>query len=267
MNVETKRVPTTIQVITAIARREVTMAMRRRLVKLLFLGNLIPPLVMAVILIVNAVARGFGAENLSWDPLVQLLQVQTGPVLLLALGIGAPLVARDRSEDVLFLYATRPVTPWSYTLGKMLAVAAPAVALLLIPGILIAILRAGFMDDFGLLDSLTLIARVMIAAVLTAIGFTGVSVGPSAATKKARWALFLTFLCFVIPHAISEIIHYFWGGRTYLMDPGRAVDEVIAALFEGPDAAYGMTGAICLVAWGTLGMLVTSAKVRREMIP
>jgi len=256
-----------MQVVTAITRREITLAMRRRLVKLLFLGNLVPPLVMAIILIANVVARGVGLDNFSWDPLVRLLQIQTGPVLLLALGIGAPLVARDRSEDVLFLYATRPVTPWSYTLGKMLAVALPAVALLLFPGILIAILRTGLMDDFGLLDSVTLIAKVAIAAVLMAAGFTGISVGPSAAAKKARWALLLAFMCFVVPSALSEIIQYFWGGGGYSLDPGSAIDDVIAALFEGDAAGRGVTGAICLLIWGMLGALVTSARVRREMIP
>jgi ABC-type transport system involved in multi-copper enzyme maturation permease subunit len=184
--------------------------------------------------------------------------------MLLALGIGTPLVARDRSEDVLFLYATRPVTPWSYTLGKMLAVALPAVALLLLPGILIAILRAGLMADFGLVDSFTLIAKVTVAAVLMACGYTGVSVGPSAATKKARWALLLAFMCFVVPNAISEII--FTGGK-YALDPATAIEDLIAALFEGDAARYGVVGGITLMAWGVIGALVTSARVRREMIP
>jgi ABC-type transport system involved in multi-copper enzyme maturation permease subunit len=258
------RTPTSANVIAAIARREITMAARRRLVKLLFLGNLIPPLTMAIILIVNIAARGVGIENLGWDPLVRLLQVQAGPVLLLALGIGTPLVARDRNEDVLFLYATRPVTPWSYTMGKMLSVALPAVALLVIPGILMAILRAGLMAEFGLLDSFTLIAKVVVAAALMAWGYTGVSVGPSAATKKARWALLLAFMCFVIPSAASQII---WGSGGYALDPKQAVDDVLAALFENDGAVYGAVGAITLVVWGALGSLVTATRVRREMIP
>jgi ABC-type transport system involved in multi-copper enzyme maturation permease subunit len=258
------RTPTSATVIAAIARREITMAARRRLVKLLFLGNLIPPLTMAIILIVNTAARGVGIENLGWDPLVRLLQVQAGPVLLLALGIGTPLVARDRNEDVLFLYATRPVTPWSYTMGKMLSVALPAVALLVIPGILMAILRAGLMEEFGLLDSVTLIAKVVVAAALMAWGYTGVSVGPSAATKKARWALLLAFMCFAIPSAASQLI---WGHGGYALDPKQAVDDVIAALFESEDAVYGVVGALTLVVWGVLGSLVTATRVRREMIP
>jgi ABC-type transport system involved in multi-copper enzyme maturation permease subunit len=258
------RTPTSAKVIAAIARREIMIAARRRLVKVLFIANLIPPFTMAIVLIVNIVARGVGAQDLDWDPLVRLLQIQAGPVLLLALGIGTPLVARDRSEDVLFLYATRPVTPWSYTLGKMLAVALPAVALLVVPGILMAILRAGLMEDFGVLDSISMIARVVVAAVLMAWGYTGVSVGPSAATKKARWALLLAFMCFAIPGAASRII---WGGGGYGLDPRMAVDDLIAALFEDIRAGYGVVGALSLVFWGALGAYVTATRVRREMIP
>jgi ABC-type transport system involved in multi-copper enzyme maturation permease subunit len=257
--------PTSFQVVTAIARREISMALRRRLVKLLFIGNLIPPLVMAIVLVVAMVAKGFGLDDLGWDPLVQLLHVQTGPVLLLALGIGTPLVARDRSEDVLFLYATRPVTPWSYTIGKMLAVAFPAVALLVIPGIVIAILRAGMMEDFGLVDSITLVGKIAAVALLVACGYAGATVGPSAATKKARWALLLAFLCFTIPDAASEII---WRrSDPWALGPGQGVDQLIDALFGEHTVGHGVLAAVCLLAWGALGAYVTAARVRREMIP
>ena len=257
------KAPTTVQVIAAIARREIMMAMRRRLVKLLFLGNLIPPIVMAVILVVNMIAKGLGAD-LEWDPLAKLLDIQTAPVLFLALAIGTPLVARDRSEDVLFLYATRPVTPWSYTIGKMLAVALPSVALLLIPGILIAILRAGLIAEFGIVESLDLVVRIALVAVLVAWGYAGVTVGPSAAAKKTRWALLLAFGCFVIPASLAEII---WRGPSYALDPGTACEDLIATLFDGYGVGYGIVGAITLIIWGTLGALITSARVRKEMIP
>ncbi|MFQ5510793.1 MAG: ABC transporter permease [Candidatus Krumholzibacteriia bacterium] len=258
------RAPTSLQVIAAIARREISVALRRRLVKLLFLGNLIPPLVMAVILVVNMMIRQAGMGDLGWDPLLRLFLIQAGPVLLLALGIGTPLVARDRNEDVLFLYATRPVTPWSYTLGKMIAVALPAVALLVVPGILMAILRQGLLDEFHLVDSVVLIAKVTLTAVLMAWGYSGITVGSSAAAKKARWALLLAIACFVIPSAISDII---WPRGGYALDAGEAVKDLITALFEGSWIEYGVVGALSLVVWGTLGALVTAARVRREMTP
>lgn len=260
-----RRAPTSAQVVLAIARREIATAMRRRLVKLLFLGNLIPPLGMAVALIANIVARGIGVEDLGWDPLARLIEIQAGPVLLLALGIGTPLVSRDRSEDVLFLYATRPVTPWSYTIGKMLAVAIPAVLLLVVPGILMAILRVGLMSDFGTLDALWLVTRVIIVALLLGCGYAGVSIGPSAATTKARWALFLAFMCFVIPGIVAQVI---WRHTDpYGLSPGTALKHVVAMLFDDDRVSYGIVGMISLVAWGALGALVTSARVRREMTP
>lgn len=263
MNGELRK-PTRTQVIAAIAWREITLALRRRLVKLLFLGNLIPPLAMAVVLIANIAARGIGVEDLGWDPLVRLIQIQAGPVLLLALGIGTPLIANDRSEDVLFLYATRPVTPWSYTLGKMLAVALPAAALLLIPGILMAILRAGLMAEFGFFEAITLIYKVAIVAVLASCGYAGVSVGPSAATKKARWALLLALMCFVVPTVFSEAI---FRSRAYAFSPGQAVEDIITSLFESGMARYGFVAGCVLLAWGALGAWVTAARVRKEMIP
>lgn len=258
------RTPTSATVIAAIARREIHMALKRRLVKLLFLGNLIPPLVMAGYLIISRIVSEMGIDDLGWDPLARLLEIQTGPVLLLALGIGVPLVARDRAEDVLFLYATRPVTPWSYTIGKMLAVAVPAVALLLVPSILMAILHFGLVQEFGLLDSLGLVGKSAFAAVLIACGYAGVTVGPSAAVKKARWALLLSFACFIIPSAASELI---FRSSAYALDAATGGEHLIAALFDDDSVRHGVVGAVALVVWSALGLLVTSARVRREMIP
>jgi hypothetical protein len=146
----------------------------------------------------------------------------------------------------------------------MLAVALPAVALLLIPGILIAILRAGLIAEFGIVESLDLLVRIALVAVLVAWGYAGVTVGPSAAAKKTRWALLLAFGCFIIPASLAEII---WRGSSYALDPGTACEDLIATLFDGYDVSFGFVGAITLVVWGALGALVTSARVRKEMIP
>ena len=47
-----RRAPSAWHVIRAIARREIGIALRRRLVRLLFLGSLVPPLVFGIILVV-----------------------------------------------------------------------------------------------------------------------------------------------------------------------------------------------------------------------
>lgn len=259
------RAPTTTTVIAAIARREIGMALKRKLVKMLFLGNLIPPLVMALYLVVEKYANERGIQDLDFNPLAELLQMQAFLVLILALGIGTMLVARDRAEDVLFLYATRPVTPWSYTIGKMLAVAAPAVALLVLPAIVMALMHLGLQEGFSFSDFLLMIGKAALIAVLIAGGFAGITVGPSAVAKKARWALLLTFACFLIPSIAASVI---WRhSDEFSLEPWTALEDMIASLFEGYDAIYGVEAAICLVVWCALGALVTSMKVRREMIP
>ena len=101
-------------------------------------------------------------------------------------------------------------------------------------------------------------------AILVAWGYSGVSVGPSAAAKKARWALLLAFMCFAIPSGISELI---WGQGHYALDPGQAGEDLIAALFDNDSVSHGVVGAITLLVWGALGSLVISARMRREMIP
>jgi len=260
------RAPTAVQVVQAIARREMNIALRRRLVKLLFLVNLVPPLVLAVFLVVRAMVQGAGVP-LQYDPLARFILVQLGPVLFLALAIGTPSVARDRAEDVLFLYATRPVTPWSYTLGKMTAVAWPAVALLLIPGILIAVLRMGILESEGGPEAAVLVLKVLVIAVLMAVGYAGVCVGASAATKKARWALILAFAAFVVPRISSLLIALFVGGETLPLDAPTAVKTVVEALFDGGFDRQAAVAVGMLLLWGALGGVVTAATVRREMTP
>jgi hypothetical protein len=254
-------------VIRTIARREIMMALRRRLVKMLFLASLVPPVVVAIVLVVRLAAKHQGFE-LEWDPLLRFFVAQTGPVLLLALGIGTPSVSRDRAEDVLFLYATRPVTPFSYALGKMLAVVAPATALFLLPGLVIAFLRHGLLgSEVTAAETTTLILKVTLAAALMGWGFAGISVGPSAATKKARWALLLALACFVVPDGISDLVWF--DEDTYALGPGRAVKDLLSLLFAGEEGwvGFGVVGAIVLAVYGALGVFVTQARVKREMTP
>ena len=90
------------------------------------------------------------------------------------------------------------------------------------------------------------------------------SVGASAATRKARWALLLAIACITVPKGVSEII---WGRDAYALDVVQAVEDLLAALFEGGWVDYGVVAALALLVWGSLGAVVTSARVRREMTP
>lgn len=260
-----RRAPATWRVIYAIARREIALARRRRLVRLLFLASLLPPIVLATVLVVRLMTETVTGVDLGWDPVLLLLRVQAFPVSLLALGLGTPSVARDRAEDVLFLYATRPVSPWSYALGKMLAVAVPAAALLFLPGLLIAVIRQGVIgSDVTTIESLSIVAKVAVAAAFAAAGFSGVSVGPSAATRRARWALVIALAFFIVPDGFAESI---WGSDAFALGPGNAVAGVLDSLFDRGFETKGLLAALLLLAYGTAGLLVTATRVGREMTP
>jgi len=260
-----RRAPSAWHVIRAIARREIGIALRRRLVRLLFLGSLVPPLVFGIILVVRLMAEKAVGVHLGWDPVLRFLQVQVAPVLLLSLGLGTPLVARDRAEDVLYLYAVRPVAPWHYAIGKMLAVAAPAFGLLMIPGFLIAVMRQGVLpDQIHFLDSLLLVTKIGLAAVFLSVAYAGASVGPSAAVKRARWALLLALALFTVPDSLIELI---FGHHAPAIGPAKASEAMLSMLFEGTDASRGVAALGVLLAYGVLGCLVTLARVREEMRP
>lgn len=260
------RAPSSWTVIRAIARRELGIAWRRKLVRLLFLVSAGPPVVFAVIVVVSLMAKEASGFDLGWDPVFWFLQLQLAPVVLLSLGLGTPLVARDRSEDVLYLYAVRPVNPSHYSLGKALAVALPALFLLLIPGILIAIFRQGLMTDaVGTGESMILVGKVALAALLSAVAFAGITVGCSAATKRARWALLIAFGVFQLPDVAAFIATR---GAGYAAGPWTAAKHLLEIMFEGSGGfAAGLASALILLTYATAGVIVTALRVRKEMTP
>lgn len=253
------------QIVGAIARREIGLASRRKLVRLLFLFSILPPTVLTVIVVVRIFVEQITTTDLGFDPLLQFIQFQSLPVALLAFGLGTPLVAQDRAEDVLFLYATRPVQPWHYALGKTLAVALPCFALLLFPGLLIAILRLGITRELDAGDALLMVLKIGYAGLLVAWGFAGLTVGPSAMTKRARWAQLLSLALFLIPGAVVGTLARVTGWDLPPVGAGAAINEILDALFG--NGHWGVASSLVLLTYGTIGYVVTTLRVKREMIP
>ncbi|MEZ4649814.1 MAG: hypothetical protein R3E97_13710 [Candidatus Eisenbacteria bacterium] len=257
--------PSGSRIIAAIARREILLASRRKLVRLLFLFSVIPPVILTVIILVRIFAEQATGAKLGFDPLIQFLHFQAVPVALLAFGLGTPLVAQDRAEDVLFLYATRPVAPWHYGLGKMLAVALPCFGLLLFPGLLIAILRLGITRELDTAAAIAMVAKIGFAGLVVAWGYAGLTVGPSALTKRARWAQLLSFALFLIPGVIGSLVGELLRTDVPPIGAGSAITELLTALLG--DGEWGVASTLILVGYGFLGYWVTTARVKREMIP
>jgi ABC-type transport system involved in multi-copper enzyme maturation permease subunit len=257
-----RAVPGLLDVVSAIAGRELRLASQRRLVRALGVLSLLPLVVFALVLVIGVATEATFGSHLSWDPVARFLSVQSFPVALLALGLGTPIVAQDRAEDVLFLYATRPVRPSHYALGKLLAVALPCTALLLVPGILMAGLRLGILARVGPVDTALVVGKVVAASLVIGWGYAGLTVAASALTHRARWALWLALGVLLLPDAIASA----WR-LDVAIGPTKAVSAVLAALFDGGSAGAGVWGATLLLLVGLGGTGILLWRARREMTP
>jgi ABC-type transport system involved in multi-copper enzyme maturation permease subunit len=224
--------------------------------------SLLPLAGFALVLVIGAATKASFGADLSWDPVARFLGVQSFPVGLLALGLGSPIVAEDRAADVLFLYATRPVRPSHYALGKLLAVALPCTALLLVPGIVMAGLRLGILANVGPTDTLLVIAKVTAAALVIGWGYAGLTVAASALTHRTRWALWLALGALFLPDTIAGVLHV-----ETAIGPTKAVSSLLAAMFADGGARSGAWGATLLVLLGLGGAAILLWRARREMTP
>lgn len=258
------RAPRASHVVLAIARRELRLALRRKFVRWLYVASGLPLIVIATILAVKTYGEQALGAPLPWDPVLAFFRAQAFPIALLALGLGTPLVAADRAEEVLFLYATRPVAPWHYTAGKLAAVVLPAAGLLVVPGLLFAILRVGMLPSEGIGSALALVGKVLVAGSLLAAALGGVAVGASALTRRARWALPVAIGAMVLPDALAQ---GFTGGSAPPLGTSLATERLLAALFESGTAGEVLWAGLVLVLWAAAGVTVTIARVGREMTP
>lgn len=251
-------------VVRAIAVRQLRIAWRTRMVKIALALSLIPVLVDGVSIFVRVTTEETFGVSVPWDALVQFLQAQTAMLSLVAIAIGVPAVARDRSEDVLFLYATRPVRPWHYTAGKVLSTAVPATLLLLVPGLLLGLLRWTLLPGFGAAEIAVFTLRISLASVFIGAGVAGLCVGLGAAVKSTRWGYFLAVAGLFI---IDSMIGGATLGRAVPFGPYAAGDRLIAAVFESGRLGEVLWAVSVLTIWFALGTLGTAGRVRKEMVP
>jgi len=246
----------------AIAQREIRLASRRKLVRALFVTSLIPLVIFAIVLIAEVASKAALGMSLGWDPVHQFLGVQSFPVMLLSMAIGAPMVALDRAEDVLFLYATRRVRPLDYALGKWAAVALPASLLLLLPGLLMAGMRWGILPDVDAVGSAWIAAKVVATSLLVGAGYGGVALAASALTQRGRWALLLALGLLFGPEIGRGFARTEWP-----LGPMHASTTLIRALFGDGRSDYAVLGACLLAACAIAGVVLCATRVRKEMIP
>lgn len=258
-------IPSSIHVISTIAQREFRIAMRRKFLRVILVMGFLPPIGAAVVLIVRLLLRQMQGTDVGWDPLPFLLQFQTIPVFLAALGLGTPAVSRDRAEDVLYLYAVRPVSPTLYAAGKMLAVFLPAFIVLFMPTVMIIAVRQGILgSEAAPLDSLADLGKAALLTLGAAAALAGATVGPSAATKRGRWALLLSLAVMTLPDTVLKV---FGKGDDWAIGPINVARLLVETMFKDPAWLPSLGHLAILFAWGIAGFLLTRWRVAREMIP
>lgn len=260
--------PSARHVVLTIAQREFRIALRRRFLRLLLIMGFLPPIIAAVVLVIRLLLRQMQGVDIGWDPLPALLRFQTLPVLLAALGLGTPAVSRDRAEDVLYLYAVRPVSPGLYAAGKMLAVFLPAFLVLFLPIVLVLTVRQGILGaEAPFLDSLVLLGKGTALTLGLAVALAGATVGPSAATKRGRWALLLALALTALPDTVLRVAGGLEEQPDWAIGPLNAAHFLVGTLFEDVDWGRSLLHLAVLFAWGAVGFLLTRWRVSREMIP
>ncbi|MDZ4804485.1 MAG: hypothetical protein SGI90_06465 [Candidatus Eisenbacteria bacterium] len=258
-------IPSSIHVISTIAQREFRIAMRRKFLRVILVMGFLPPIGAAVVLIVRLLLRQMQGTDVGWDPLPFLLQFQTIPVFLAALGLGTPAVSRDRAEDVLYLYAVRPVSPTLYAAGKMLAVFLPVFIVLFMPIVMVIAVRQGILgSEAAPLDSLADLGKAALLTLGAAAALAGATVGPSAATKRGRWALLLSLAVMTLPDTVLKV---FGKGDDWAIGPINVARLLVDTMFKDPVWLPSLGHLAILFAWGISGFLLTRWRVAREMIP
>jgi len=254
--------PSSLHIVKTLAWRELRLASRRKLVRALFVMSLVPLAIFAAILVVSVVSEQALHAELDWDPVQEFLGVQLFPVALLALGLGTPIIARDRAEDVLYLYATRPLLPWHYTVGKVLAVWLPCAALLFLPALIMAGLRLGSLARVDTWNFARMLLQIAAVSALFALGYAGLTVGASALTKRARWSLMLALgVDIVLPAFVLG------AGLGYPVSPSNAGSDLLYVFFEDFEARRLMVAVGVLLFYGALGFIIPTWRMSQEMTP
>ncbi len=155
-----------------IAKRGLLPTLKRRWPLALFFASLMPAVAKGVMIFLNVRSGGMvgqfmetGWSSVSPAGSLSFIEWQRFFVFLVTLILGAGLIARDRQDNGLSLYFSRPISLTDYLLGKVLVVLAGYLVVTLVPSLLLCI--------FGyLMDPATAGMETLLLTPLRLLGFT-----------------------------------------------------------------------------------------------
>jgi ABC-type transport system involved in multi-copper enzyme maturation permease subunit len=187
-----------------IASRGLRPVLRRRWPLLLFFAALVPAIAKGASIFVNVRAGGMlgqfmgtGWSSVSPEGSLTFIEVQRFFVFLVTLVLGAGLISRDRQDNGLSLYFSRPISLADYLGGKTLVVLAGYLTVTLVPCLLLCLFA--YLIDPGTAGLQTLILtplRLVIVTVFTGVGLAMVLLAFSAlATRTVLVVVWWAVLC------------------------------------------------------------------------
>jgi ABC-type transport system involved in multi-copper enzyme maturation permease subunit len=187
-----------------IARRDLTPTLRRRWPLLLFFAALSLAIIKGAIIFVNVRSGGMlgqfmdtGWSSVSPAGSLAFIEGQRFFVFVVTFVLGAGLIARDRQENGLSLYFSRPISLNDYLAGKTLVVVAGYLTVTLVPCLLLC-LFAYLIDPAtaGIETLLLTPLRLLVICVFTGVGLSLVLLSFSAlATRTVLVVVWWAVLC------------------------------------------------------------------------
>ncbi|MEZ4387385.1 MAG: hypothetical protein R3D98_07350 [Candidatus Krumholzibacteriia bacterium] len=163
-----------------IARRGLLAPLKNRWMLMLLFGALVPAIVKAAIVFFKAKAGQFmdlavGGEWTSVTPagFLSFVEHQRFFVFLITVIVGAGLIARDKRDNGLSLYFSRPISLLDYLGGKTLVVLAAYAAVTLLPSLLLCLFAYLVDPTAAGLDLLLLTPlRLAVISIFTGVGLS-----------------------------------------------------------------------------------------------
>lgn len=104
---------------------------------------------------------------------------------------GPPLIARDIKSKAFLVYFSKPIRPWQYVLGKLLAVVFFVFSMTLFPAVVLYAIGVALSPDVGTLTAtLPILGQVILSSVVIAVPIAMVVLLLSSLTRDRRIATF-----------------------------------------------------------------------------
>lgn len=193
------------------------------------------------------------------------MYVQASFAVFLAALAGPGLVAPDLANNALPLYFSRPLTRWSYALGRLTVLIGMLSIVTWVPGLILFGLQVGLAGGAWFWQHWTLGAGVVAGFLLWLVVLSLVAMASSAYVKwrvvAGAVSLAFFFVLSGVAAMVDEVFRVTWG---HVIDPAFAVNQVWCALLgvEPADGPGAWPSAASLTVVIVLLVLVIERKLR-----